>query len=74
MMPSSYTGIAFDSAMRPLPPFSRIAMAVALTVLAWETRRRTRLAIRRLDAHLLRDIGLDPAEARTEAQKPFWLG
>ncbi len=74
MMPSSYTGIAFDSAMRPLPPFSRIVLAVALTVVAWETRRRTRLAIRHLDAHLLRDIGLDPLDARTEAQKPFWQG
>ncbi len=74
MMPSSHTGIASDLAMRPLPPLSRIAMAIALTVLAWETRRRTRLAIRRLDAHLLRDIGLDPAEAQTEAQKPFWQG
>lgn len=74
MMPSSSAGIAFDSAMRPLPPLSRIAMAIALTVVAWETRRRTRLAIRRLESHLLRDIGLDPTEARTEAQKPFWQG
>lgn len=74
MMPSSFAGIAFDSAMRPLPPISRIAMAIALTVVSWETRRRTRLAIRHLDAHLLRDIGLDPLEARHEAQKPFWQG
>jgi uncharacterized protein YjiS (DUF1127 family) len=35
-------------------------------------RRRDRQRLGRLDAHLLRDIGLDSAEARREAEKPFW--
>lgn len=35
-------------------------------------RRRNRLALARLDQHLLRDIGLSGDEARTEAAKPFW--
>lgn len=74
MMPSTHAGIAFDSAMRPLPPFSRIVLAIALTVVGWETRRRTRRAIRHLDPHLLRDIGLDPGAARAESLKPFWQG
>lgn len=57
---------------RPLPPLSRIAFAVALTVFAWENRRRTRNALKRLDVHMLRDIGLDPLRAQDEASKPFW--
>lgn len=57
---------------RPLPPLSRIAFAVAQTVFAWETRRHTRTALKRLDTHMLRDIGLDPAQAAGEAHKPFW--
>ena len=67
------TGLA-----RPLspqvPPLSRVAFAVARTVLAWETRRIERHALRRLDDHLLRDIGLMPDAARTESHKPFWRG
>ena len=65
------TGLA-----RPLspqvPPLSRMAFAVARTVMAWETRRIERHALRRLDDHMLRDIGLPVYEARAEAQKPFW--
>jgi len=63
--------IALD---RPLPPLSRLAFAVALTVFTWENRRRTRHALKRLDGHILRDIGLDPHAAESEAQKPFWRG
>lgn len=72
-MPATSMGIAKISAMRPLPPLSRLALAMALTVVEWEHRRRTRLAVARLDDHLLNDIGLDPARARREALKPFWL-
>lgn len=35
-------------------------------------RRRDRRLLGQLDAHLLRDIGLSPDEAETEATKPFW--
>ena len=35
-------------------------------------RRRDRLHLGKLDAHLLRDIGLEPTEARGECEKPFW--
>lgn len=43
--------------------------AVLVTAL---TRRRDRAMLARLDAHLLRDIGVDPAEAFAEARKPCW--
>jgi uncharacterized protein YjiS (DUF1127 family) len=42
------------------------ALAVALT------RSRDRQRLGQLDAHLLRDIGLDATEARRESAKPFW--
>ena len=55
-----------------LPPLSRLLVALAVTVAAWEDRRRTRAALARLDDHLLRDIGLGPSRAATECTKPFW--
>jgi uncharacterized protein YjiS (DUF1127 family) len=39
---------------------------------AWRRRRATRRELREVDEHLLRDAGLDPAEARAEAREPFW--
>ncbi|MDP3196294.1 DUF1127 domain-containing protein [Tabrizicola sp.] len=48
--------------------FSRVRSAF-LTAL---TRRRERQRLAHLDAHLLRDIGLDPQEVRREYTKPFW--
>lgn len=36
------------------------------------TRTRERQRLAHLDAHLLRDIGLDPQDARRECAKPFW--
>jgi len=38
----------------------------------WQRRMRARRALARLDAHLLRDIGLDPMTAEREATRPFW--
>ncbi|MBN8292352.1 DUF1127 domain-containing protein [Rhodobacter sp. NTK016B] len=35
---------------------------------------RQRVALRHLDDRLLRDIGLDRASARAEAERPFWDG
>jgi uncharacterized protein YjiS (DUF1127 family) len=38
---------------------------------AWR-RYRSRQRIAGLDAYLLKDIGVTPAEAEAEANKPFW--
>lgn len=46
----------------------RLRRAVAEAV----ARRRDRQLLSQLDQHLLRDIGLLPEDARTEAAKPFW--
>jgi uncharacterized protein YjiS (DUF1127 family) len=57
-----------DLALHPL----RRVLSVPQTVAAWGQRRRTRADLRALDPHMLRDIGLNWAEAEREAQKPFW--
>lgn len=36
------------------------------------SRRRDRQRLGQLDAHLLRDIGLEAQDARRESAKPFW--
>ena len=59
-------------ASRPLPPLARVAFSLTVMVLAWEERRHSRRALRRLDAHLLRDIGLSENDAFIEAKKPYW--
>ena len=46
--------------------------AAWMTVLRLEDRRRQRLALAELDHRLLADIGVSRAQARHEADKPFW--
>lgn len=60
-----------DTAM-PLPVTAEIALRVAVVFAKWAERRRSRHALGRLDAHLLRDIGLTHRDARLETVKPFW--
>ena len=57
-----------------LPPFSRLLMGIAVLVARWEMNTRTRKALRNLDDHLLRDVGLDQITAQSESDKPFWWG
>lgn len=59
-------------AHRPLPPVAAAVFALAVTVLKWEQRRQTRRALKRLDAHMLNDIGLSKYAAEAEADKAFW--
>ena len=39
---------------------------------AWRRLAAERRQLSRLDARLLRDIGLDPQAAEAEAARPFW--
>ena len=55
-----------------LPPLSRVVLRAAVLVLAWENRARTRKQLRKLDNHMLRDIGLDALTADAECNRPFW--
>lgn len=71
-MPASLQGISYSASARPLAPLSRIVLTIALTLVNWEERRRTRRVIGAMESHRLFDIGLDPETARIEAAKPFW--
>ena len=57
---------------RGLPVTALVAVKFAVIVTTWATRRRTRLALRQLEAWQLSDVGLTPAQARTEADRVFW--
>ncbi len=51
---------------------STLALRGVDAVLLWQERARQRHMLAMMDAHLLRDIGLDRSAAREEAEKPFW--
>lgn len=53
------------------PPRGLVRRAIAWVGDALE-RRRSRHLLLLLEPRLLRDIGLSPGEAVTEAEKPFW--
>ena len=46
--------------------------AVVARLTDWAQRHRQRRALARLDADLLRDVGLTRADALRESGKPFW--
>ena len=70
----TYQQIQTLTAHRPLPPVATVVFALAVTVLKWEQRQQTRRALRKLDTHLMADIGLSPDDARMECKKAFWQG
>ena len=56
------------------PVAAQVAVAFAVLVTKWATRRRTRLALAQLEPWQLRDVGLTPGQASTEASRVFWQG
>lgn len=64
--------LAFLDQHRSMPLLATLAVRVAVTSSKWATRYRTRLALKDLDAHLLRDIGVTQETASIEANKRFW--
>ncbi|MDE2008306.1 MAG: DUF1127 domain-containing protein [Rhodospirillales bacterium] len=64
-LPPAEAPLAASIAIRARPlPASRFA--------AFRERWTTRAELARMDERMLRDIRLTPAEARAEANKPFW--
>ena len=39
----------------------------------YRRRRRSRMNISQMDERQLKDVGISPAEAEWEANKPFWM-
>jgi uncharacterized protein YjiS (DUF1127 family) len=60
------------NAQANLPLVAGLAVKFAVAVTLWDTRRRSRQALKDLEPHLLRDIGLDRLSAQAEASKPYW--
>lgn len=56
----------------PLRRKSNLLQRALELILRAEARRRDRQRLGTLDAHLLRDIGIDPNAAQEECAKPFW--
>jgi uncharacterized protein YjiS (DUF1127 family) len=57
---------------QPAPVVARWAMAFAVIVTKWDSRHRTRKALRQLTDEQLKDIGIERDVAYTEARRPFW--
>lgn len=53
-----------------LPGFKRLTQVFGM----WMMQRRTRMQLSELDAYMLDDIGVTMAQARREADRPFWRG
>lgn len=77
-MITSPSPIEFSFTVR-IPASWKIAYPVASafktashTVSQWRQRYLHRLALTKLDEHVLQDIGLDRASVAIESAKPFW--
>ena len=64
--------LAYLTAQSAMPAAAVMAVRVAVVLSKWATRRRTRLALRQLSVHQLRDVGLTPADAFIEGRRVFW--
>lgn len=51
---------------------SLLGGGVAKVIGTWRARARERRELALLDVRSLRDLGLNPASVRFEANKPFW--
>ncbi|WP_071675384.1 DUF1127 domain-containing protein [Nioella nitratireducens] len=57
---------------RHLTPAASVALRVVVLLVKWQERRRTRRGLTRLDAHLLKDVGLTGADVQTELARWAW--
>jgi uncharacterized protein YjiS (DUF1127 family) len=55
-----------------LGAISGALIAAADVLLNWQQRIGDRHALRTMDEHMLKDIGLSQADVEREAGKPFW--
>ncbi|MBM1631962.1 DUF1127 domain-containing protein [Sulfitobacter mediterraneus] len=57
---------------RGMPIVAILAVKFAVCVTDWATRYRTRQALKQLEPWQLRDVGLTPDQALSEASRVFW--
>ena len=58
----------------PIETSIRVLARLARTLILCVYRASERRALKDLDDHLLRDLGLSRERARLEAGRPFWVG
>jgi uncharacterized protein YjiS (DUF1127 family) len=63
---------AAGRATRALPRLRAGLTSLVLRLLRWQELARQRRALAAMDDHMLKDIGLSRADARREAERPFW--
>lgn len=68
-IPSSAAGSSKASAMKTT---RHLVVRVVDTLILWQERARQRHHLAALDPDLLKDIGVNRADAWQEANKPFW--
>jgi uncharacterized protein YjiS (DUF1127 family) len=69
----SQGGAAYSGSYRAAPSTVGALLGDAAAKLnLWSARRRDRRAIRHLDDHMLRDIGVDRLTAEQIGERPFW--
>jgi len=72
MIPAqTQTALGFLSG-RHLTPVSAAALRLVVLLVKWEDRRQTRKGLKRLDDHLLKDVGISKAQARRELSARPW--
>jgi uncharacterized protein YjiS (DUF1127 family) len=59
-------------AQAAVKPVHGVLERMIATLGLWAERHRQRRCLATLDAHLLRDLDIDPIDASCEANKPFW--
>lgn len=64
--------LAYLDAQQTLPAASVFAVRVAVMAAKWTVRSRTRNALKTLEPHILRDVGLTRQAALDEAGRWFW--
>ena len=64
--------LAYLTAQNRIPVAAVVAVRVAVLLSKWAMHRRSRLALKDLPDHLLRDVGLTRAEADYESRRVFW--
>jgi uncharacterized protein YjiS (DUF1127 family) len=64
---------ATTKSLRALGKVRHVVVKCLRILVIWQERAEQRHALRALNEHMLKDIGVTHADAYKEAQKPFWL-
>lgn len=65
--------VVFPKGLRAAAGFPvRALLKMVDAYLAWDEKRRQRLALLALSDEMLKDIGISRSQAEAEGSKPFW--